>query len=111
MHGNKSQNQRDRVLAAFRSGILISRTSQRPTFTGSARTARAGADGIAISLCDAEEVALVRDIEKLIRMSILATDQRTKPRHAQPSAAQGRGRPIIRAPSPRRKRDVPLSGF
>ena len=34
------------------------------------RTARAGAEGIAISLCDGEEVAFLRDIEKLIRMSI-----------------------------------------
>jgi superfamily II DNA/RNA helicase len=41
------------------------------------RTARAGADGIAISFCDADEVALVRDIEKLIRMSIPASEQRT----------------------------------
>jgi superfamily II DNA/RNA helicase len=36
------------------------------------RTARAGAAGVAISLCDAEEAAYLRDIEKLIRMSIPA---------------------------------------
>ena len=41
------------------------------------RTARAGADGIAISLCDGEEVAFLRDIEKLIRMTIPLTDKRT----------------------------------
>ena len=41
------------------------------------RTARAGAGGIAISLCDAEEGGLLREIEKLIRKSIPATDRRT----------------------------------
>jgi ATP-dependent RNA helicase RhlE len=40
------------------------------------RTARAGATGIAISFCDAEERPFLRDIEKLIRMSIPATDRR-----------------------------------
>ena len=34
------------------------------------RTARASAEGVAISLCDGEEVAFLRDIEKLIRMTI-----------------------------------------
>jgi superfamily II DNA/RNA helicase len=29
------------------------------------RTARAGAEGVAISLCDGQEVAFLRDIEKL----------------------------------------------
>jgi len=46
---------------------------------------------------------LVRDIEKLIRMSIPATERRTKPRQAQPFASQGgAGRPTNRAPKPRR---------
>ena len=47
------------------------------------RTARAGAAGIAISFCDAEERAYLRDIEKLIRITIPATDQRGV-RHAAP---------------------------
>ena len=127
MHGNKSQNQRDRVLAAFRSGEIRTLVATDIAARGIdidgishvvnfdlpdvpetyvhriGRTARAGAEGIAISLCDAEEVALVRDIEKLIRMSIPATDRRTKPRQAQPFASQGgAGRPTIRAPKPRR---------
>jgi ATP-dependent RNA helicase RhlE len=33
------------------------------------RTARAGADGIAISFCDHEEAPFLRDIERLIRMT------------------------------------------
>ena len=39
------------------------------------RTARAGAEGIAISLCDAEERAYLRDIEKLIRQSIPSSNR------------------------------------
>jgi ATP-dependent RNA helicase RhlE len=48
------------------------------------RTARAGAEGIAISLCDSEEMAFLRDIEKLIRVSIPMSDRRAdqrQPRH------------------------------
>jgi superfamily II DNA/RNA helicase len=40
------------------------------------RTARAGAAGIAISLCDAEERNLLRDIERLTRQAIPAEDRR-----------------------------------
>ena len=52
------------------------------------RTARAGAEGIAISLCDGEEVAFLRDIEKLIRMTIPVSDRRTDQRRAEPSPAK-----------------------
>src|SRR6266550_3978919 len=63
------------------------------------RTARAGAAGVAISLCDAEEAAYLRDIEKLIRMSIPATDHRRFPRRTQPSTTQSRSaRPSAHAP-------------
>ena len=61
------------------------------------RTARAGAEGVAISFCDHEERAYLRDIERLIRMTIPATDRRTgKPAgHAAPQPAEARhgGRP------------------
>ena len=55
------------------------------------RTARAGADGIAISFCDYEEAPFLRDIERLIRMSIPATDKRTgiRPRIARPTQHAG----------------------
>ena len=109
IHGNKSQNQRERVLAAFRSGkvrILVATdiaargidvegishvvNFDLPNIPESyvhriGRTARAGADGIAISFCDSEERAYLRDIEKLIRISIPATDQRGV-RHGSPQA-------------------------
>jgi ATP-dependent RNA helicase RhlE len=103
IHGNKSQNQRERVLAAFRAGkvrtLVATDIAARgidvegishvfnydlPNIPESyvhriGRTARAGAGGVAISFCDAEERPFLRDIEKLIRMSISATDRR---RHA-----------------------------
>jgi superfamily II DNA/RNA helicase len=119
IHGNKSQPQRERVLAAFRAGevstLIATDIAARgidvdgishvinydlPNIPESyvhriGRTARAGAAGIAISFCDADEVPFLRDIEKLIRASIPATDQRSSrpaARHAQgarpaPSAA------------------------
>ena len=101
IHGNKSQNQRERVLAAFRSGklrtLIATDIAARgidvdgvshvvnydlPNIPESyvhriGRTARAGADGIAISFCDHEEAPFLRDIERLIRMSIPATNRRT----------------------------------
>jgi ATP-dependent RNA helicase RhlE len=43
------------------------------------RTARAGASGIAVSLVAAEEIGLLRDIEKLIRFSPHREDMRRDP--------------------------------
>jgi ATP-dependent RNA helicase RhlE len=101
IHGNKSQNQRERVLADFRNGklrILIATdiaargidvdgvshvvNYDLPNIPESyvhriGRTARAGAEGIAISFCDHEEAPFLRDIERMIRMSIPSTDKRT----------------------------------
>ncbi len=107
IHGNKSQNQRERVLAAFRDGkvrtLVATDIAARgidvegishvvnydlPNIPESyvhriGRTARAGADGVAISFCDGEERAYLRDIEKLIRMAIPATGQSGAPRPQQ----------------------------
>ena len=47
------------------------------------RTARAGAEGVAISFCDAEEAAYLRDIEKLIRMAIPASGRPAEQRKPQ----------------------------
>jgi ATP-dependent RNA helicase RhlE len=121
IHGNKSQNQRERVLAAFRNGklrtLIATDIAARgidvdgvshvvnydlPNIPESyvhriGRTARAGADGVAISFCDHEERAYLRDIERLIRMTIPSTDRRTgKPvAHTAPQHAEARhgGRP------------------
>ncbi len=125
IHGNKSQNQRERVLAAFRNGKLRTLIATDIAARGIdvdgvshvvnydlpnvpesyvhriGRTARAGADGVAISFCDHEERAYLRDIERLIRMTIPSTDRRTgKPAghsnaHPAPQQAEARhgGRP------------------
>ena len=103
IHGNKSQNQREAALAQFKAskiralvatdvaarGIDIDLVThvvnyELPNVPESyvhriGRTARAGAEGIAISLCDAEERDYLRDIERLTRQSIETTDRRRDP--------------------------------
>jgi superfamily II DNA/RNA helicase len=137
IHGNKSQGQRERVLAAFRTGKVRTLVATDIAARGIdvdgishvvnfdlpnvaetyvhriGRTARAGAAGIAISLCDAEEAAYLRDIEKLIRMSIPVSDRRSNPQRAErPAAHNGSGQrpPSGGRPSrhrPQRRRDNP----
>lgn len=99
IHGNKSQSQRERALQQFRSGrirglvatdiaargIDIDEVShvinfELPNIPESyvhriGRTARAGAEGTAISLCAGEERAFLRDIERITRQSIPASDR------------------------------------
>jgi superfamily II DNA/RNA helicase len=113
IHGNKSQNQRERVLSAFRSGDIRTLVATDIAARGIdvdgishvvnfdlpnvpetyvhriGRTARAGAAGTAISLCDTEELSFLRDIEKLIRRSIPTTDHRSAPAQHHRSAVQG----------------------
>jgi ATP-dependent RNA helicase RhlE len=99
IHGNKSQGQRERALAGFREGKVRALVAtdiaargidipevthvinyELPNIPESyvhriGRTARAGRAGIAISLCDHEERAYLRDIERLIRQKIPAEDR------------------------------------
>jgi ATP-dependent RNA helicase RhlE len=94
IHGNKSQGARERTLRAFRGGgtrVLVATdiaargidvdgithviNYEIPDVPESyvhriGRTARAGATGVAISLCDAEERGSFRDIERLIRRQV-----------------------------------------
>ncbi len=110
IHGNKSQNQRERVLAAFRDGrvrtLVATDIAARgidvdgvshvinydlPNIPESyvhriGRTARAGAEGVAISFCSRDEAPFLRDIERLIRITIPSTDRRTDHR-TQPTQA------------------------
>jgi superfamily II DNA/RNA helicase len=116
IHGNKSQNHRERVLAAFRSGEVRTLVATDIAARGIdvdgishvvnfdlpnvpetyvhriGRTARAGREGIAISLvAGSEELAYLRDIERLIRMALPREDRRTAAsRDMAPSAAQHR---------------------
>ncbi len=104
IHGNKSQSARQRALESFRAGkvrVLVATdiaargididgithviNFDLPNVPESyvhriGRTARAGADGIAISFCDSEERAFLRDIEKLIKQRVpVVTDHAFPP--------------------------------
>jgi superfamily II DNA/RNA helicase len=62
------------------------------------RTARAGAEGVAISLvAGGEELAYLRDIEKLIRIALPREDRRT-PGHREPAPAPSQHRGARSAP-------------
>ncbi|MDB4965418.1 MAG: helicase [Myxococcales bacterium] len=94
IHGNKSQNNRERALARFKAGesrVLVATDiaargididdithvvnfdlpNVPETYVHRiGRTARAGASGVALSFCDAEERGFLRDIERLIGRKI-----------------------------------------
>ena len=94
IHGNKSQGQRDRAIKAFRDGeitVLVATdvAARGIDIPGVAyvvnfdlpevpdnyvhrigRTARAGREGEAIAFCCAEEVDLLRQIQKLMKIDI-----------------------------------------
>jgi ATP-dependent RNA helicase RhlE len=94
IHGNKSQAQRERALAAFKAGRVRLLVATEIAARGIdidevshvinydlpnvpeqyvhriGRTARAGADGQAISFCAPDERAWLRDIEKLTKMPV-----------------------------------------
>src|SRR5271157_4472174 len=129
IHGNKSQGQRERALGAFRDGktrvLVATDIAARGIDIDSVthvvnfelpevaeayvhrigRTARAGAAGQAISLCDHEERDLLRAIERLTRLNLRKTDRR---------GAAGPGpAPVVRkaasvgAPAPERPHHSP----
>jgi ATP-dependent RNA helicase RhlE len=129
IHGNKSQNHRERVLAAFRSGEIRTLVATDIAARGIdvdgishvvnfdlpnvpetyvhriGRTARAGAEGIAISLiAGAEEMGYLRDIERLIRIALPREDRRTGNQHEVPAASHqhrsGRPQPHPHAARP-----------
>ena len=100
IHGDKSQGQRERALGGFRDGrtrVLVATdiaargidvdgvshvVNFELPFVPEAyvhrigRTARAGADGTAISFVAGDEMKLLRDIEKVTRQKIPAIDRR-----------------------------------
>jgi ATP-dependent RNA helicase RhlE len=131
IHGGKSQPQRERALAAFRAskvrvlvatdiaarGIDIDRVTHVVNYElpdvpeayvhRIGRTARAGAAGIAISLCDAEERGQLRDIERLTRQAIPAEDRR-QPRGAGQAESRADRRPgLARSGNETRSNSVP----
>ncbi|MBV9532469.1 MAG: DEAD/DEAH box helicase [Bradyrhizobium sp.] len=126
IHGNKSQNHRERVLSAFRSGavrILVATDIaargidvERITHVVNVdlpnvpetyvhrigRTARAGSRGTAISLvAGSEETGYLRNIERLIRMVLPREDRRSSAHREVAASSQHRsgGPPRPHAPS------------
>ena len=114
IHGNKSQGNRERTMAAFRAGrtrVLVATDIAARGIDVDAishviqyelpnvpetyvhrigRTGRAGASGIAIALVDSQERPLLRDIERLIKYEVpVASGSRGEPvrdREARPAA-------------------------
>lgn len=98
LHGNKSQGQRERALEAFRTGaaqVLVATdiaargidvdtvthvfNHDLPSLPESyvhriGRTGRAGRSGFAITLCDAEQRAWLRDVEREIGRALIVQD-------------------------------------
>jgi ATP-dependent RNA helicase RhlE len=106
IHGNKSQNARQRALDSFRTGrvrVLVATdiaargididdishvvNYELPNVAESyvhriGRTARAGAGGNAISLCAPDERPYLRDIERLLKQSIPVIGETPAPQSA-----------------------------
>ncbi len=99
IHGNKSQAQREKALDRFKKGLTPVLVATDVAARGVdvkdvglvvnfdlpnepeayvhriGRTARAGAEGRAVSFCSEEELEYLREIEKIIRMSIPRWDE------------------------------------
>jgi ATP-dependent RNA helicase RhlE len=110
IHGDKSQGQRERALAAFKAGacraLVATDIAARGIDVDSVthvinfelpnvpeayvhrigRTARAGANGVAISLCSDDERSLLKDIQRATRQTIPSFDRRNDKVLAQATA-------------------------
>jgi len=145
IHGNKSQNARQKALNGFRDGsvrILVATdiaargidvpgishviNFDLPDEAESyvhriGRTARNGAEGIAITLCDPNENAKLRAVERVIRMKLPVSadhlgspDPQSEPRDRQQRDEQPRqdaGRPREHHRAGRPGGDKPRNGF
>ncbi len=108
IHGNKSQGARERALGAFKKGELRLLVATDIAARGIdvdgishvinydlpnvpetyvhriGRTARAGADGIALSFCDSEEREFLVDIERLIGKHVPRVESHAFPANSSP---------------------------
>jgi ATP-dependent RNA helicase RhlE len=111
IHGNKSQNARTRALEGFRTGELPVLVATDIAARGIdiegvthvinfdlpnipetyvhriGRTARAGAEGVAVSFCESEERPYLADIERLIQMNIERIEEHPYPPSDPPPAS------------------------
>ncbi|TPW26606.1 DEAD/DEAH box helicase [Pararhizobium mangrovi] len=115
IHGNKSQNQRDRALKAFRDGDIRVLVATDVAARGIdvpgvshvynydlpdvpdayvhriGRTARAGATGQAIAFCTPEEVGLLRGIERQTGIAVTVASGEAPAHAPAPSRKRGNG--------------------
>jgi ATP-dependent RNA helicase RhlE len=115
IHGNKSQNARQRALERFRSGrarVLVATdiaargidvdgithvvNYELPNVPETyvhriGRTARAGAEGVAISLCDGSERTYLRDIERLTKRAITVVGGQPAPQKERSQGERSQG--------------------
>ena len=122
MHGDKSQNQRQRVLADFKSkkvhmlvatdvasrGIDVKELSHvinydmpdmADTYTHRiGRTGRAGAEGVALSFCSREERGLLHDIQKFHRQQLEVMKHGIQPAESNHAPAVAVGNETERKP-------------
>lgn len=132
IHGNKSQGQRDRAIAGFKSGEIMVLVATDVAARGIdikaveyvynfelpnvpenyihriGRTARAGASGKAVSFCSEVEMGELKQITKVLKMEVpIASGQpwSASEVRAQPKPQQQRrgGRPQGRGKQPRRR--------
>jgi ATP-dependent RNA helicase RhlE len=111
IHGNKAQNQRQKVLGEFKDGtirVLVATDiaargididklryvinydipNEPETYVHRiGRCGRAGEDGIAISMCEPEENGYLRDIEKLTQQKIQIVEDNPYPQTERPMNA------------------------
>ena len=126
IHGNKSQGARQKALSDFKDGRIRALVATDIAARGIdvdgithvinfelpnepesyvhriGRTARAGASGIALSMCDAEEVSYLRQIEKTIRQAVPVDFEHAY--HAPHIMSRGSGKP---KPPVRQQRSLP----
>ena len=123
IHGNKSQAQREKALERFKQGVVPVLVATDVAARGVdvkevglvvnfdlpnepesyvhriGRTARAGAEGRAVSFCSEDELEYLREIEKIIKMPIPAWDghdwhcHRVADQHARGRAGSAASKP------------------
>lgn len=123
LHGNRTQNQRQRALESFRSGDIQALVATDVAARGIdvddithvinyeipnepetyvhriGRTARAGSDGKALSLCDGEERADFRRIETLLKKQVQIDRDHRYHREPPSVGSAKRGRKGVRRPT------------
>jgi ATP-dependent RNA helicase RhlE len=134
IHGDKTQGQRERALAAFKAGEMRALVATDIAARGIdvndvshvinyelpnvpeayvhriGRTARKGKDGIAISFCSDDERSLLKDIQKATRQTIPSFDRRNDKQLAAAAAVADKLVPAEKYVDPRKadpRNDVP----